>query len=264
MMNKLYKAAVPDGQYRFRANIFIWPYRTLFLGPLEQLEFHAKGAVTINVGLYQPFYMKTAGGAYAAYRCAAIPAGCKHELYANGNVVASLMLERNSIDFKCFKEQFKLSTIAFNPCIEQQWIACFQKIYEDKPSKAGINQLINQLLGVNAGMRISDDPRGERVMQLLKLDSGLDYNQEQLASMVGLSASRFRHLFSEYADMPFRRYKMWRRLILAIEIIHRGDNLTYAAMEAGFTDSAHFNRCFRDAFGVNPSFVFKNIDRFEI
>jgi len=42
------------------------------------------------------------------------------------------------------------------------------------------------------------------------------------------------------------------------------DSLTYAAMEAGFTDSAHFNRCFRDTFGVNPTLVFNNIDRFEV
>ena len=33
-------------------------------------------------------------------------------------------------------------------------------------------------------------------------------------------------------------------------------------VEAGFTDSAHFNRCFRDTFGINPSLVFNNIDRF--
>ncbi len=72
--NKLYKAAVPEVQYRFRANLFIWPNRTLFFGPLQKLEFHAMGAVTINIGLYQPFYMKTAAGEYKAFRCAVIPA----------------------------------------------------------------------------------------------------------------------------------------------------------------------------------------------
>ncbi|MBK8815935.1 MAG: hypothetical protein IPN42_10745 [Methylococcaceae bacterium] len=41
-------------------------------------------------------------------------------------------------------------------------------------------------------------------------------------------------------------------------------HLTYANMEAGFTDSAHFNRCFRKTFRVNPLMLFRNIDRFEI
>jgi AraC-like DNA-binding protein len=56
---------------------------------------------------------------------------------------------------------------------------------------------------------------------------------------------------------------MWRRVILAMATLHKIDNLTYAAMEDGFTDSAHFNRCFRDTFGVPPSLVFKNMNRFE-
>ncbi len=262
--NKLYKVAVPDAQYRFRANIFMWPNRTLFFGPLQQLEFHAMGAVTINVGLYRPFYMKTKSGAYAAYRCAVIPAGCKHELQANGNIVACLMIEKNSTDFMCFRERIQVQASGFTNVMDTQWIDCFQKIYEKKPSKIVINQMINQLLNVDASTEKNLDARIERILRRIKLDPGNNCSQEHLASSVGLSASRFRHLFSEHSDIPFRRYRMWRRVISAMEALHKVDNLTYAAMDAGFTDSAHFNRCFRDTFGVNPSLVFRNIDRFEV
>ncbi|NOT83545.1 MAG: helix-turn-helix transcriptional regulator [Methylococcaceae bacterium] len=262
--NNLYKAAAPDRPYRFRANVFIWPNRTLFFGPLQKLEVHAMGAVTINIGLYQPFYMKTATGDYQAYRCVVIPAGCRHELQANGNIVACLMIEKNSIDFLRFRERVQFYTSTFTPIMDRQWIDCFQKIYEEKPSKVDINLMINQLLAVDAGAENSVDARIEQIMQMIRLDPGNDFSQAHLADCVGLSTSRFRHLFSEQSDIPFRRYRMWRRVIAAMAVIHKVDHLTYAAMEAGFTDSAHFNRCFRDSFGVNPSLVFKNVDRFEI
>lgn len=262
--NKLYKPAIPELQYCFRPNLFMWPNRTLFFGSLQELEFHAMGAVAINVGLYQPFFMKTMNGTYKAYRCAVIPAGCKHELNANGNIVACLNIEKNSTDFINFQKRHPFQTSIITNIIDTEWIGCFQKIYEEKPSKIEINQMINQLLNADEAANKHVDPRIASIMHTIKLDPGNDFSQEYLASSVGLSASRFRHLFREHSDIPYRRYRMWRRVVSAMDTLHRVDNLTYAAMEAGFTDSAHFNRCFRDTFGVNPSLVFRNIDRFEI
>jgi AraC-like DNA-binding protein len=40
-----------------------------------------------------------------------------------------------------------------------------------------------------------------------------------------------------------------------------GSSLTEAAVEAGFTDSAHFARLFRATFGVTPSYVFRKVAR---
>jgi transcriptional regulator GlxA family with amidase domain len=51
--------------------------------------------------------------------------------------------------------------------------------------------------------------------------------------------------------------------VSAVKVFHSRDNMTYAAMEAGFADAAHFSHCFRDTFGVNPAAVFRSIERFE-
>ena len=139
-----------------------------------------------------------------------------------------------------------------------------QKIYLEKPPKTEINQLLNQLLGSDKTGDKNIDPRIDSIMQAIQYDQGNDLSQEQLAASVGLSASRFRHLFRQHSDIPYRRYRMWRRIVSAMDTIHKADRLTYAAMDPGFTDSAHFNRCFRGTFGVNPSLVFRNIDRFEV
>jgi AraC-like DNA-binding protein len=260
---KLYKAAIPESQYRLRPNLFIWPDRTLIFGALQRLEVHAMGAVAINVGPYQPFFVKTGNGVQA-FRCAIIPAGCKHEIIANGGILASLMIERHSPFFNSLCKRFPLQTSSVIGINDSEWITCFQQIYEDKPEKREIEQMLSDLLVKDEVMEKAIDSRIGEIMDKLMLDPLADTNQETLAASEGLSASRFRHLFTEQSAIPFQRYLMWRRVVSAMAALHTVDNLTYAAMEAGFTDSAHFNRCFRDTFGVNPSPVFKNIDRFEI
>ncbi|MBL1320857.1 MAG: helix-turn-helix transcriptional regulator [Methylophaga sp.] len=264
MKNKLYKVANSDQQYGFRPNLFMWPNRTLFFGPVQQLKLHSMGSVAINVGLYQPFFMKTANGHDIPYRCAIIPAGCKHELNAYGNIVASLILERNSADFVNLKKQFSFHESIVTDITSPQWITTFCKIYEEKPTKIEIEQLINKLLHMGQETKANMDPRIDRVMTIIQSDPSRTMNQEDLAATVNLSSSRFRHLFQEQTDVRFRSYRMWQRIISAMNTLHKVDNLTYAAMEAGFTDSAHFNRCFQSSLGVNPSLVFRNLDRFEI
>lgn len=260
---QLYKVATPETQYCFRPNLFMWSNLTLFFGPLHCLKFHSMGAVAINVGLYQPFILKTINGTSKPYRCAIIPAGCKHELNAFGNIVASLIIEKNSTAYASLKKRILFHTSKVTSIADSKLIECFQKIYEEKPTKAEIYQLLNLLLNTDNETNENVDPRINKTMKTIQLDPGNDFSQEYLASSVGLSSSRFRHLFREQSDIPYRRYRMWRRVVSAMDTLHKVDNLTYAAMEAGFTDSAHFNRCFRDTLGVNPSLVFRNMDRFE-
>lgn len=263
--NKLYKAANPETQYCFRPNLFMWSSRTLFFGTVQHLALHSMGSIAINVGLYQPFYMKTVNGGYIPYRCAIILAGCNHELQAFGNIVACLIIEKNSLDFISLKRRFPLHTSAITRINDAEWIDCFQKIYQEKPAKEQIEQLINQLLAVGAETdKNIIDSRIDSIMQTIQFDAGYEFSQQYMAASVGLSPSRFRHLFREQSDIPYRRYRIWRRVIAAIAALHKVDNLTHAAMEAGFTDSAHFNHCFRATFGINPSLVFRNIDRFDV
>ena len=75
----------------------------------------------------------------------------------------------------------------------------------------------------------------------------------QVASSVGLSASRFQHLFTQEVGVPFRRYRAWRRMRAAITNVINGSNFTTAAYAAGFADQAHFAREFRRTFGAPAS-----------
>lgn len=79
----------------------------------------------------------------------------------------------------------------------------------------------------------------------------------QLAQLVHLSASRFTHLFRAETGLTLSRYLLWTRLLGAIDAIAAGLNMTQAAHAAGFADSPHMSRSFRQVFGITPSELLK-------
>lgn len=81
----------------------------------------------------------------------------------------------------------------------------------------------------------------------------------ELAALVGLSASRLTHLFTEQVGIPLRRYVLWSRLRAAINRVQAGDDLTGAAHGAGFADSAHLTRTTREMFGLPPSVLSRHV-----
>ncbi|MEU7629670.1 helix-turn-helix domain-containing protein [Nocardia sp. NPDC049220] len=74
-----------------------------------------------------------------------------------------------------------------------------------------------------------------------------------VAHRLGISASRLTRLFAEQVGIPLRPYILWLRLHIATTRVRAGDDLTAAAVAAGFSDSAHLTRACRRTFGLPPS-----------
>jgi len=106
------------------------------------------------------------------------------------------------------------------------------------------------------------DPRLTTVISHLQQHPDDSRSVSALAKLHSISPSRFRHLFSEQTGTTYRRYRMWTRLRAAIgRAVCGGINLTDAALDVGFCDSAHFSNNFHDTFGVTPSYVMRRIAR---
>lgn len=85
------------------------------------------------------------------------------------------------------------------------------------------------------------------------LDRDLGATAARVANHIGLSPGELSRRFSREVGIPFRSYRRWRRLLLAVEALAQGANLTDAAHSAGFSDSAHLTKTFRAMFGIAPS-----------
>ncbi len=106
-------------------------------------------------------------------------------------------------------------------------------------------------IGAPTASRQTLSPEVEAAIQLL--DRDLTLAAARVANHVGLSPGELSRRFSREVGIPFRSYRRWRRLLLAIEALAQGANLTDAAHVAGFSDSAHLTRTFRAMFGIAPS-----------
>lgn len=72
-----------------------------------------------------------------------------------------------------------------------------------------------------------------------------------VAADLALSEGRFLHLFKAQMGVAWRPFLLWRRMLCAVNILISGESATHAAYVAGFSDSAHLSRSFRNMFGVS-------------
>jgi transcriptional regulator GlxA family with amidase domain len=77
---------------------------------------------------------------------------------------------------------------------------------------------------------------------------------DELAELVGISASQFSHAFKAATGSSPHHWQMKTRVDQAKTLLLSGDHsLTEVAAETGFADQAHFTRVFRQYTGNTPA-----------
>lgn len=87
----------------------------------------------------------------------------------------------------------------------------------------------------------------------IRQDAAAAISSGELAAAARLSESRFLHLLRDELGTSLRRYRLWVRLIHAGTAIAAGDNLTTAAMKAGFASPSHLADRFKTTFGLSAT-----------
>ncbi len=105
-----------------------------------------------------------------------------------------------------------------------------------------------------APARVTDE-RILRATEFIKARLERSPSLDEVAAQVFLSPGRFRHLFAEQTGMGLRPYVLWRRFILAWDLLAGGESISTAAHRAGFADAAHFTRTSTRMFGFPPSLL---------
>jgi AraC-like DNA-binding protein len=250
--------------YPATSQLYMGRGRVLYCGPIQHLENHVYGADVLHVGIYRPFRIKPADGEWRCCRCAVVPAGIRHALDMAGGVHGKLFVERNGPDAIGFRKRFPYSGRFVRILEDAETIECFRWIHEEDPNRIAVEQRLDRLLNTPEQPPVEIDGRIRQVIDRICLEPDRNFSQQELASLIGLSPSRFLHLFRQCTGLPYRRFRAWKRMLSAIERLHDSDHLTRAALDAGFADATHFSHSFRDTFGVNPAPVFRNIGRFEV
>ncbi|MEU6913264.1 helix-turn-helix domain-containing protein [Streptomyces olindensis] len=97
------------------------------------------------------------------------------------------------------------------------------------------------------------DPRISRARELIDADPGAPHTVRSLAEDVALSPSRFAHLFSRQLGQSPMRALREARLRHAARLLEGTDlPVERVAAASGFASPFHFNRVFRERYGIPP------------
>lgn len=120
-------------------------------------------------------------------------------------------------------------------------------------------QALSTLLGFTSRPCQWKDGRILSAMDYIRTHAAQKLSCAEVAQTVFLSPSRFSHLFKAHLGMTFAAYVVYQRILLAYAHVLRGSSITEAALEAGFSDSAHFADVNRRIFGASVSSIIRNM-----
>ena len=241
---------------------------SLYLGQLGPVALHVHATAVMVVGLYDEVRFRPATGAGPAFwqraQAVVVPGGVPHELHTGDAPVAVFYPSRVKADIQALAALLRssrqdLASCLFGTCDDR---TSFRALYESGTRiPADAEDPLDDLLSSHHVVRKSRplDPRVQAVMTQLHRAPHQTDALTAVAAAHGLSPSRLMHLFAEHLNTPFRRYRTWCRLQNALREACSGVSLTQAALAAGFSDSQHFSREFRRAFGVTASEVMRRI-----
>jgi AraC-like DNA-binding protein len=243
------------------SKLYIWQNRGFFMGRLPDIAEHRLGSAALCVGIDKPFrVLESESHAWRESRGVLVPPGCLHEIQVGGAIMAILFIEPESADYLAIQSAMRDGEwqCLYGLADEDAVLVALRDAWERQPDAATIQSLLDRLIPPpNPEARHPPlDSRIQRVIRQMKDDVTHSYSMTELAESVNLSPTRLVHLFKDEVGVPIRRFRQWHRMRVAAALIAKGDTLTDAALGAGFADSSHFSRAFRNMFGITPSSVF--------
>jgi len=128
--------------------------------------------------------------------------------------------------------------------------------------------LVANLIGYEASKPMSGpvlfvpqgrDPRLVRVINRLMSEPGEDTTFEELADLAASSPRTLARLFLSETGMTFGRWREHLRIVLAVDRLVRGQNITRVALDLGYGSPSSFTTMFVRILGKPPGRYLKGI-----
>jgi AraC-like DNA-binding protein len=242
--------------------LFFWPGQFVYLGQAMDTHIHSHHAVQLIISLTTPFQMRRPGEAWGMHCALLIDSDQPHECRGLGSQILFLNIEPETTVGRHLKHTFLTQqTVAELP---QTLVEGFVNQLVENLTIDSKHDLLREIIVTFLAALPGDQPpqpvdeRIQKALHLIQQSGDQTLKLHQLADEVCLSSGRLVHLFKEQVGIPIRKYMLWGRILNAVRYMTAGHNMTTAAHEAGFADSAHFSRTFSRMFGMMPSSMAKN------
>ena len=243
-----------------RGQVCIWPGGSLWIGVAGRPgDPHAHHALQISLAAGEPLHLRRgADPAWTAYHACLVPGSLPHAFDGSGRTSATIFVDPETAEGRVLQAQAIPDEIgALDSSDARAAAAMIFDVWHESHDCARLvpaaREAVRRLAGTTAPPGATD-PRVLGAIELIRqrLDSRVTLTG--LAQDLHVSPSRLRHLFVDEVGLPFRTYVLWQRLQRVISGIGT-ENLTHAALAAGFADSAHMTRTFHRMLGLTPSAI---------
>src|SRR5690606_6143971 len=213
------------------------------------------------LALEKPFGIRDSRTAeFVQTRSALVPAGVRICVEDADQILACCYLDPLGRDLAVFATSMTRAhgLIRVDSENEQQQLQVCTDLYQARAPAADAYATLMQTIFPQhqPTAPITVDARIAHVVELIRQDTVSNPPHQLLGQQVGVSEVQLQRLFKQATGIPVRRYRLWHRLFVTASLMMLGKTLTDAAIEAGFSDSSHFNHAFRGILGMKPSSIF--------
>ncbi|WP_026187586.1 helix-turn-helix transcriptional regulator [Ensifer sp. BR816] len=106
-------------------------------------------------------------------------------------------------------------------------------------------------------LTVPTDPRGLRIVEMLKREPASREPLASLAARVGASSRTIERIFVRETHLAFGAWRQRFRLLTALELLAYGEAVTNVAFDVGYESASSFVAAFRETFGTTPARFFK-------
>lgn len=233
------------------ATLWLAPGQAIYAGPSLELGPHSGSVSCLAVGVDSSFTIRTATYGGRTARTALIAPRFAHQLIAHGQHMVFCYLDATSARERACRLRM---TGGDHPLrYDHRDEALLVRLGAQLAGSGSPSVALRWLNLAGAVEADTMDSRISRAARHLREQTNPALSADELAARAGLSTSRFLHLFHEHVGTSFRRYRLWARMLRVGILLNGPQDLTTAAVEAGFASPSHFSDSFHTMFGLQPS-----------
>ncbi|OYV00834.1 MAG: AraC family transcriptional regulator [Burkholderiales bacterium PBB5] len=240
--------------------MWITPERVFYAGLLGDVSQRSSGAWMVYVALGADLRVALDDGAWVSTTVAVLPPYQRHRVACDDRLLCSLLVEPETVhpdDLPSFMRGTCGAVAGATAQALRERVRATHAWLRDHGPQLDLATIDFDATFFGHGLpRRPLDARVAQVVRALALDPSQTTTAQTWADAVGLSFSRFLHLFKQDTGVPFRSLRSWKRARSLLHHVTKPANLAHVALDAGYPDSTHFSHSIRQFYGLKPRDLF--------
>jgi AraC-like DNA-binding protein len=235
--------------------MLISPERVFYAGLLGRPRKRTSGGYNIYTAMDEHLTV-TQGGSELVGEIALVPPYVSHNVECKHSSIICLVIEPETVEPAAMVKLSERVSGPGAPEFAHRIRAGYETLRLHDQRAGFTTQQLDLLLFGELLPDRNIDRRIKGAASRLNDFSGGNATAADCAASVGLSSSRFLHLFKEQTGVSFRDYRAWKRARHLLHFVNEHINLAHLAQDIGYPDSTHFSHSIRRFYGLQPRAIF--------